>query len=38
MAGGQLYRLSAWFRVDKVGTGTPMPYLKCEFVAARWTA
>ena len=35
MAGGQLYRLSAWVRVDKVGTGTPMPYLKCEFVAAE---
>jgi len=31
---GQLYRLSAWVRVDKVGPTTPMPYLKCEFVAA----
>lgn len=26
------YRLSAWVRVDMVGPGTPMPYLKCEFV------
>ena len=33
--GGQLYRLSAWFRVNKVGTGTPTPYLQCEFVAAE---
>jgi hypothetical protein len=34
MAAVELYRLSAWVRVDKVGTGTPMPFLKCEFVAA----
>jgi len=34
MAAGHLYRLSAWMRVGKVGTGTPMPFLRCEFVAA----
>jgi len=33
MQAGQLYRLSAWLRVDKQGAGTPPPYLKCEFVA-----
>ena len=34
MAAGKLYRLSAWVRVDRVGAGTPMPYLKCEFQTA----
>ncbi|MCF7974126.1 MAG: DUF4962 domain-containing protein [Phycisphaerae bacterium] len=34
MSPGQLYRLSVWVRVDSVAPGTPMPYLKCEFVAA----
>ena len=29
---GRLYRLSAWVRVDKLGSHTPAPYLKCEFV------
>ncbi len=33
MAAGQLYRLSAWLRVNKIGTTTPMPYLKCEFLS-----
>ncbi len=32
MAAGQFYRFSAWVRVDRVGTGTPAPSLKCEFV------
>ncbi len=32
---GGLYRLSAEVRVDRLGPGTPMPYLKCEFVAAQ---
>lgn len=32
MVAGQLYRLSAWVRVAKLGPGTPAPYLKCEFV------
>ena len=35
MQAGQLYRLSAWLRVDKLGTSTPPPFLKCEFVAAE---
>jgi hypothetical protein len=35
MQAGQLYRLSAWLRVDKLGEGTPPPYLKCEFVRAE---
>ena len=30
---GKLYCVSAWVRVDRVGSGTPMPYLKCEFQA-----
>lgn len=30
---GQLYRLSARVRVDRLGAGTPPPYLKCEFTA-----
>jgi len=34
VAAGKLYRLSAWVRVDRVGPGTPMPYLKGEFPAA----
>ena len=34
MAAGNLYRLSAWVRVDRLGAGTPMPYLKCEFQSA----
>ncbi len=25
--------MTAWLRVDRLGTGTPSPYLKCEFVA-----
>ncbi|MEW6358263.1 MAG: DUF4962 domain-containing protein [Planctomycetota bacterium] len=32
MTPGQLYRLSAWVRVDRLGKNTPAPYLKCEFV------
>ena len=35
MQAGQLYRVSAWLRVDKLGIGTPSPYLKCEFVATE---
>ncbi len=31
---GQLYRLSAWVRLDRLGPTTPPPYLKCEFVGA----
>ncbi|MGI6418898.1 MAG: DUF4962 domain-containing protein [Thermoguttaceae bacterium] len=27
----QLYRFTAWVRVDKLGSTTPPPYLKCEF-------
>ncbi|MDH7571688.1 MAG: carbohydrate binding domain-containing protein, partial [Armatimonadota bacterium] len=34
MQGGSLYRLSAWVRVDRLGSSTPPPFLKCEFVAA----
>jgi len=34
MTAGKLYRLSAWVRVDRLGPGTPMPYLKCEFQPA----
>jgi hypothetical protein len=30
---GQLYRLSAWLKVVSIGAATPMPFLKCEFVA-----
>jgi hypothetical protein len=29
---GRLYRLSAQLRVEKLGPGTPAPYLKCEFM------
>jgi hypothetical protein len=32
MAAGQLYRLSAWVRVEHLGEATPLPFLKCEFV------
>jgi hypothetical protein len=32
---GQLYRLTARVRVDRLGAGTPAPYLKCEFVGAE---
>jgi hypothetical protein len=32
MQAGRLYRLSAWVKVVSVGAGTPMPFLKCEFV------
>ncbi|MFC1712378.1 DUF4962 domain-containing protein [Candidatus Poribacteria bacterium] len=35
MKAEQLYRLSAWLRVNKIGPTTPMPYLKCEFLAAE---
>jgi hypothetical protein len=31
---GRLYRLSAWVKVTSAGSKTPMPFLKCEFVAA----
>ncbi len=34
MQANRFYRLSAWVKVVSVGAGTPMPYLKCEFVAA----
>lgn len=34
MSPDQFYRLSVWMRVDKIGTDTPMPYLKCEFVGS----
>ncbi|MCC7491583.1 MAG: DUF4962 domain-containing protein [Fimbriimonadaceae bacterium] len=33
LVAGQLYRLSAWLRVDRVGEGTPGPFLKCELQA-----
>ncbi|HEY3319549.1 MAG TPA: DUF4962 domain-containing protein [Planctomycetota bacterium] len=35
MQAGQLYRLTAWLRVEKLGEGTPPPFLKCEFVSAE---
>ncbi len=35
MTAGQLYRLSAWVRVDRLGQTTPMPFLKCEFVGEQ---
>jgi hypothetical protein len=31
---GRLCRLSAWVKVTSAGSKTPMPFLKCEFVAA----
>lgn len=34
MQASQLYRLSASVRVVSAGSGTPMPFLKCEFVAS----
>ncbi len=34
MEAGRLYRLSAWVKVASAGSRTPMPFLKCEFVAA----
>ena len=34
MQAGCLYRLSASVRVVSTGSGTPMPFLKCEFVAS----
>lgn len=35
MEGGRLYRLSAWLRVDGLGEGSELPFLKCEFVAGE---
>jgi len=35
MQAGRLYRLSAWVKVISTGSGTPMPFLKCEFMAAE---
>ena len=32
LKGGGLYRLSAWLRVNQLGSNTPAPFLKCEFV------
>lgn len=32
LAGGRLYRLTSWLRVDQLGTSTPAPFLKCEFI------
>jgi len=34
MEAGRLYRLSAWLKVVSAGSKTPMPFLKCEFVAS----
>jgi hypothetical protein len=34
MQAGRLYRLSAWVKVVSAGSKTPMPFLKCEFVAS----
>ena len=34
MQPAQLYRLTAWLCVDRVGAGTPAPCFKCEFVPA----
>jgi hypothetical protein len=31
---GRLYRLTARLRTDRLGSDTPSPYLKCEFIAA----
>ncbi|MEN6403019.1 MAG: DUF4962 domain-containing protein [Armatimonadia bacterium] len=33
MTAGQLYRLSAWVKVDRLPEGTAAPSLKCEFQA-----
>jgi hypothetical protein len=35
LTAGRLYRLSAKVRVERLGEGTPAPYLKCEFVHAE---
>lgn len=35
MQAGRFYRLSAWVRVASAGPRTPMPFLKCEFVASN---
>ena len=35
---GKLYRCSAWVRVTALGSNTPSPYLKCEFVGEGSTA
>lgn len=34
MQAGGLYRLSGWAKVVSAGSKTPMPFLKCEFVAS----
>lgn len=34
MQAGRLYRLSAWVQVVSSASKTPMPFLKCEFVAS----
>jgi len=34
MEAGRLYRLSAWVKVVSTDSKTPMPFLKCEFVAS----
>ncbi len=38
METGKLYRCSAWVRVTALGSNTPVPYLKCEFVGEDSTA
>ena len=35
VAPGKLYHLSIRLRVDRLGPGTPWPYVKCEFVPDR---
>ena len=35
MTAGKLYRLSAWLRVDRLGSDSPGPYFKCEFTPAE---
>jgi hypothetical protein len=37
MVAGQLYRLTAWLRVDRLGADTPALCFKCEFVPADRT-
>ncbi len=34
LTAGNLYRLSAWLRVRRLGPSTPAPFLKCEFQSA----
>jgi len=34
MRASRFYRLSAWVRIVSAGSKTPMPFLKCEFVAS----